>query len=338
MTSFCCSPTRRLYALTTAAAALVLVGCTSQGSDQPDPARAAAAQPRVLFQGNGPDHILIGVSDLEGSDITYPLADLPGGDQTNPDWSPDGSQIVFVVNDGIRDDLWIAGADGTNARVLLDCVGACRYLDDPSWSPDGASVVFSRTVSRGRTGWGSLEEVEVATGKVSVILAPRVRAFIAGARWSPDGSDIVFEDVRKAGTGLDAEIDGVSLRIADRDTRTAGRALTDPGVFAATADWSPDGTAIVYSALAQADADAPDLFVIPAAGGAPQQVTTLVDGGGYAVEPTWRADSSRIVFSGKLPGSFQDGVLLTVSMDGSGAKGLGASTIIGRHPRIEPGD
>ena len=236
------SPPRRAHVLTTTAAAVALAGCSSQGASRPEAAALAAPQPRVLFQSNGRDHILVGVGNIDGSDVTHPLADLPGGHQMNPDWSPDGSQIVFAVDDGRRDDLWVSAVGGSEARVLLDCKGSCRNLDDPSWSPDGSSIVYSRTVARGGTGWGSLEEVDVATGEVSVILAPRVRTFTAGARWSPDGSEIVFEGVHKAGTGVDAEIDGVSLRIADRDAATAGPPLTDPELFAATADWSPDGT------------------------------------------------------------------------------------------------
>ena len=338
MTPFSSSPTRRTYALTAAAAVLLLAGCSSQSAAESEPASASSPQPRILFTSNGPTHILIGVANLDGSHLTYPLAELPGGHQTNPDWSPDGSHIVFAVNDGEREDLWVSASDGSAAHLLLDCAGACRWLDDPSWSPDGSSVVYSRTVARGHSGLGSLEVVDVDSGTVSVILAPRARTFTSGARWSPDGSRIVFEDVHKTGPGLEAEIDGVSLRIVERDAHRAGPALTRPGLFAATADWSPDGTTIVYSGLEAPDAEAADLFVIPAGGGEPRQVTTLADAGGYANEPTWRADSSHVVFSGKLPGSFQGGVLLTVPVDGSAApQPLGGATIIGRHPRVEPG-
>ena len=94
----------------------------------------------------------------------------------------------------------------------------------------------------------------------------------------------------------------------------------------------------VISALAEPDAEAPDLFVLPATGGKTRRVTTLADRGGYAVEPDWRADSTRIVFSGRLPDSFLSGVLLTVSVDGRAEPvELGATTITGRHPRVEPG-
>ena len=337
MTSSPGSPIRRTHVLTTAVAALALAGCSADGSAPTDTAPAAASQPRILFQGMGSEHLLLGVARLDGSDVTYPLEDLPGGHQTNPEWSPDGTQVLLAVDDGRRDDLWIAEADGTGARMLLDCEAGCRWLDDPSWSPDGASVVYSRTVARGRTGWGSLEQVDVTTGEVSVIVPARLRTLTAGARWSPDGSHVVFESVHKAGPGLEAEVDGVSLRIVDVATGEVGPALTEPDLFAVTADWSPDGTTIAYSGLATPDAAAPDLFVISPDGGDPRRVTTLADRGGYAAEPDWRADSTRIVFSGKLPDSFVAGVLLTVSADG-GAEPveLGDTTITGRHPRVEP--
>lgn len=319
-------------------AALVLAGCSSKGTAPREQSPGPAPEPRILFQGVGQDHLLVGTARLDGSDVTYPLDDLPGGDQTNPDWSPDGTQVLLVVNDGKRDDLWIARADGTGTRILLDCEGACRWLDDPSWSPDGSSIVYSRTVLRHQADMGSLEEVDIATGEVSVVLPPRARAFTAGARYSPDGSQVVFEEVHTANAGVDAQVDGVSLRIVDLASGEVGPALTDPDLFSATADWSPDGASIVYTALPRPDADATDLFIIGPDGGEPRRVTTLSDNGGYAEEPTWRADSARIVFSGKLPDSFQGGVLLTVSADGkSEPQDVGDRLIIGRHPRVEPG-
>ena len=113
-----------------------------------------------------------------------------------------------------------------DARELLPCRGACAWLDDPDWSPDGSSIVYSRTESRGTAGWGSLETVDVQTGRVHVLLAPRVRTFTAGARWSPDGSEIVFESVHKDGPGIGADVDGVTLKIVAADATRAGKALT----------------------------------------------------------------------------------------------------------------
>ena len=129
-----------------------------------------------------------------------PLAALADGNQTNPDWSPDGQRFVFAMNDGKRDDLWVADADGSGARKLLDCNGSCRWLDDPDWSPDGNEIVYSRSIQRA-DGWGigTLETVDVATGQVRVVLGPWKRDFTAGARYSPDGDQVVFEKVHKPG-------------------------------------------------------------------------------------------------------------------------------------------
>ena len=312
------SRSTNLRAATTVAAVLALVGCSAP-DDATSLSDAPAQQGRVLFQGMGAEHLLVATAGLDGSDVTFPLEHLPGGNQMNPDWSPDGSQVVFTVDDGQREDLWIAGVDGSGARKLLDCVRECRWYDDASWSPDGSSIVVSLTVARGRAGLGSLEVVDVVTGEESVLVAPRARTFTSGARWSPD-------------------VDGVTLRIVEVGSGKVGPALTAPDLFAATADWSPDGSTIVYSGLATPDAEQPDLFVVPASGGSPRRVTTLADSGGYAAEPTWREDSAHLVFSGRLPGSFQSDLLLTVASDGASEPAeLGVTSLIGRHPRVEPG-
>ena len=310
-------PIRRTHALTTAAAVVALAACSSPGASPPEPDAATVPQPRVLFQSNGPEHILVGVGAIDGSDVTHPLADLPGGHQMNPDWSPDGSQVVLAVNDGRRDDLWVSEVGGGGARVLLDCERTCRSLDDPSWSPDGSSIVYSRTVARGRTGWGSLEEVDVATGEVSVILAPRVRTFTAGARWSPDGSRIVFEDVHKAGagsgrrdrrgvpadrgsarghgrTGLDGA--GASSRPPPTGVRTARRSSTPR--------WRGPTPRPRTSSSSRPQAASP-VRSRPSSTG---EATHSSRPGG----PTARTSSS----AGSCPTRFEDEVLLTVSLDG----------------------
>lgn len=325
--------------LTAGCAVALLAACTTDAAEPASTTAAAepaAPHPLVLFQAMGPTHLLAGTARMDGSGVEFPLEDLPGGDQTNPDWSPDGSRIVVVVNDGARDDLWVADADGGHARMLLDCSDACSFLDDPAWSPDGSRVVYSRTTTRGPTGLGSLETVDVRTGRVSVLVPPRHRWFTAGARWSPDGSRVVFESVHTDSRRLSAEVDGVALRVLDVESRRVGPPLTDPVRFAATADWSPDGTRIAYSALPTPDAEAADLFVIPAEGGTPSQVTHLVTDGGYADEATWLGDRA-LVFSGRVGAGFGgSGVLLRVDASGGPVTDLGTRTLTARHPRIEP--
>ena len=80
------------------------------------------------------------------------------------------------------------------------------------------------------------------------MLGPWQRTFTAGVRWSPDSTQLVLEVVQKVGPAVDADISGVTL-VRTRATGGPLHALTDPLLFAATADWSPDGRLITYSAL-----------------------------------------------------------------------------------------
>ena len=86
----------------------------------PDGERIAFASNR---DGGRPDidaEYEIYVMDADGTNIQR-LTHRPGADG-HPDWSPDGSEIVFSFNgeDGTGEDvgLWLIGADGTNLRQL----------------------------------------------------------------------------------------------------------------------------------------------------------------------------------------------------------------------------
>jgi Tol biopolymer transport system component len=307
---------------------------------------AGASEPRgdaaplswILYQRDGDGRIEVGLIRGDATGLHNPVADAAGGDQSNPDWSPDGRRIVFAMSDGRRDDLWVADTDGGHLRMLLDCEGPCRWLDDPDWSPDGKRIVYSRTVRR-PDGWGvdTLETVDVATGRVRVVLGPWTTTFTAGARYSPDGRRVVFERVHKVGRGPNSDVDGVVLTVVRLDVRShPTRALTDPALFAATADWSPDGRRIVYSGLAGPDGAAPDLFLVRPWGGTPVRITDLGAHGGYANEPAWQADSRHLLFSGRVDGAGPP-LLLRVRADGTGlGSAFGDDLVHGRHPRVQP--
>lgn len=128
--------------------------------------------------------------------------------------SPDGTRIAYF--DGMYDhshSLWVANADGTGRRVVLDDelsrVGHVRAL---KWSPDGEWLAFSTD--------GSIYVVRPdGTG-----LRPVVRGLVGGAsaaQWSPDGSRIAY--LRESGscvsfTGKDADLTcGAELVIVNVD-------------------------------------------------------------------------------------------------------------------------
>jgi Tol biopolymer transport system component len=83
------------------------------------------------------------------------LAKLTGGGKQflAPSWSPDGTHLAYTRFDhtglsckGCPGSIWIADADGANARLLVpgDESNGESALS-PSWSPDGTRILFTRT-------------------------------------------------------------------------------------------------------------------------------------------------------------------------------------------------
>ena len=306
----------------------------------PSPSAAAIAvlpdEPWILFQQFRSKETVV-LARPDGSDLHTPTGDVEGWHQTNPDWSPDGSTIVFARSDRSREDLWTVQADGTGARRLVACEDGCRSLDDPDWSPDGRTVLYSRnaTTSDG-TAVSVLEQVDVGTGAVTAIVTAEPGFFYAGQRWSPDGRSIVLEVVEMAGTSADSEVVDVALAVVDvAEPRPAGRVLTKRGTFPETAAWVPSGDRIVFAALERPGSNATDLYAIAPDGSGLRRLTTLADEGGSATHPDVTLDGGAIVFAAALPG--QDHALARVAIDGGEIEpALGDTFISGVHPRVRP--
>ncbi len=71
-------------------------------------------------------------------------------------WSPDGTKIVFILNNGMPNyrELATVNADGTGLKVILERPGPQEH---PSWAPDGSRIVFA---DFGLNKWGWLLTVK----------------------------------------------------------------------------------------------------------------------------------------------------------------------------------
>ncbi len=62
--------------------------------------------------------------------------------RTEPDWSPDGSKLIFVSNNNI----WVMNADGSGAKPLTNLPAKFSpVVSSPVWSPDGTKIAFQYT-------------------------------------------------------------------------------------------------------------------------------------------------------------------------------------------------
>ncbi len=100
-------------------------------------------------------------------------------------FAPDGSRLVFVSNQGGRDQLLLAAASGGEAKPLTS--GRFDYLEAPRWSADGRFIAFAASRDQQLDVW----TVEVASGaerRVTDNGKSRAPSFSHDGRWLYYGS------------------------------------------------------------------------------------------------------------------------------------------------------
>jgi hypothetical protein len=113
----------------------------------------------------------------------------------DPDWSPDGTRIVFAQSRvlskrNFQNRIMVMDADGSNARVLT-AFGGPEELN-PKWMPDGQSIVYERV--RRNPLRSDIVAIGPTGGVPRVILA--TAAFETNPIPSPDGMRILFTSDR----------------------------------------------------------------------------------------------------------------------------------------------
>jgi Tol biopolymer transport system component len=74
-----------------------------------------------------------------GGGRTIPLSDDSTTVETQPQWSPDGSQLLFLSHGGVS----IAPALGGTSRPVIP-PSATTFVRTATWSPDGREIAFAR--------------------------------------------------------------------------------------------------------------------------------------------------------------------------------------------------
>jgi eukaryotic-like serine/threonine-protein kinase len=83
----------------------------------------------------------VGGSPLENLQAAVPVTRQTGQVQV-PSVSPDGSQLVYLSDNGGHANLWIIRSDGTNARQITFERDPAVTIGLPKWSPAGDQIVF----------------------------------------------------------------------------------------------------------------------------------------------------------------------------------------------------
>jgi Tol biopolymer transport system component/DNA-binding winged helix-turn-helix (wHTH) protein len=254
-----------------------------------------------------------------------------------PAWSPDGARIAFQTDElgdiapngfsaQVGSTIWIADADGRNARQLTSATSPAGGHASPAWSPDGRFIAFTVFDSGSDNGvWiASLEsgatwpldlnasfydpvfsrdgsDVYVTSAEALIVRlpfdketgklrAPREFIPIAGVPGSR-GLSLSPDGQRLAFSGMSLESQIWSLPLNDGVAGEPRPLTSDTSRRNSLAMISPDGLKVAYMSIRQGEL--PNIWLMDIDGGNPVQLTSDETADH---KPHWFPDGKRIAY------------------------------------------
>ena len=201
-------------------------------------------------------------------------------------WAPDSRRMAFL-SDAAKPgqlQLYLQSTPGQPAKRITRVRG---FLSTPKFSPDGKTIAILFTENATRAAGPLVAEtpetgeikdaffeqrlalIDIATGKLRQI-SP-ADTYVYEFDWSPDNTHLVVSSA--LGNG-DSNWYIAELSIIDATTGLM-KPLYKPALQIAMPAWSPDGKSIAFIEGLMSDEPSigGDIFLIPAAGGKPQNLT-----------------------------------------------------------------
>lgn len=190
--------------------------------------------------------------------------------------SPDGSRVAYVrrsmdiMLDNARSNIWIVDADGDNHRPIFS--GTDNY-STPRWSPDGTRLAY---VTKAGIHGAELHVVWLDT--LQTALLTQLPSAPSGLSWSPDGSTIAFSSL----------VESQPPKLAKPPKAPKGSKWAPQAKVIDRLRYRADGQGYLKDGFNH-------LFVVPATGGTPRQLTS----GNYhhGGQLSWSPNGESIVFS-----------------------------------------
>src|SRR4030095_3810558 len=228
-----------------------------------------------------------------------------------PEWSPDGNMLAFLSDrekDGER-QVWMMAFDGGEAWQVTSHKGGIASFrfsrdgkqlvlvatDQPSKDEEQRkkvkddTIVIDRDLKMAHLWIWNIEKKEekrITEGDFTV----------SDPQWSPDGTRITYT-TRPTPKADDNSLSDVwVMNIATGEKKR----IEDTPTSSDNARWSPDGKWIAYSGRTEPNGavSISYLYVIPAAGGSPKQLTAKFDLN--VGTPVWSRDGRTIYFSANV--------------------------------------
>jgi TolB protein len=218
----------------------------------------------------------------------------PSNVRMSPQWSPDGTRIIFVADFNGSPEIYVIHSDGGDLRQLTN---TANYKETPVWSPDGTKIAFVEH-------FGLNTEICIidADGgnKRNSTNHPHEDV---GPLWSPDGSKILFISYRNSDSNRDSLGVTSDIFVMEADGSDQ-RQLTNNPSSDYYPDWSPDGSEILFLSRYRVDRHdrtiATDIFVMNVDGSNKRNITNDFS---WDHAARWAPDGKRIVFASNRGGS-----------------------------------
>jgi serine/threonine protein kinase len=281
---------------------------------------------QIAFASNRAGRPQIFLMNSGGSGQTQ-VTNLPDG-ACQPDWSPDGKQIVFTVPCPDRLDqysgshLAIMNVDGTGLKALPTADGGDF---DPAWSPDGTRIAFTSL----RDGSPQIYVYSFVANSANPLTKSsndlRFPEWSWQPAWSPDSTQLVYTAKRLG-------VLQIWTMAANGDDQTqlvrSGSELWDfqPG-------WSSDGRTILFS-----ETNGPQALgwlMTYRLDDQPGAVAAQFRNGGYATDAEFSPDRRWVVFESKEEGANNYDIYRLTS-DGRDRTRLTASSKLNFDPSWRP--
>lgn len=263
--------------------ALFLAPTLGAQEDKPAQAETQTTEPGSVEQA-APDETR--ASPPAAADQSSPVKTLQPSDifdieyGTDPQISPDGKRIAYVrrihdiMADRARSNIWLVEHNGENHRPIAS--GRENY-GSPRWSPDGTRLAYISRADEPNKGSSQIFVRYMDTGDTALVTD--LTKSPGDIAWSPDGSMIAFT--------MDVPVEKkpmAKLGVAKPD----GADWAEPFKVIEEARFRRDGQGFIEPAHEH-------IFVVPADGGAPRQLTHGdFDHGGPL---SWTPDGTAIVFA-----------------------------------------
>ena len=263
------------------------------------------------WEGIGADAVLVGISRMEGPDLTFEARVYDMSEQrlalgkkyrASPDQArllahrmadeivqryigKQGiatSRIAYVSQVGKAKEIFVMDYDGARAKRIT----ANNSINlSPSWSPDAQWIAFMSYR-------GGSPELKILSSKGELKSAfPQKGELNSAPSWSPDGRVLAFSSAR----------DGNAEIYILRPTDGALTRLTRDGAIDTSPTWSPDGRSIAFTSDR---GGSPQIYVMNSDGTNVRKLTGELS---YCDAPSWNPvpeESESIAFTARVPGGF----------------------------------